>query len=103
MKTAIATLLITSTLSAPALAWSDREQGALLGLIIGGAIASHRAEQRPINPPVVVYQQPQVIMQPMQPIPLVCGYSVFCGPTACYQEPVYNQLGQVYTYRIVCR
>lgn len=97
MKKAIASILIASTLSTPVLAWGDREQGALLGLVIGGVVASQQAEQRQ---PRVVYPQQQIIVQP---VPQICGYSVYCGPTSCYQQPVWNQWGQVIGYQTVCK
>lgn len=94
-KLAIALALVVGATSAQA--WGDREQGALLGLVIGGVIAGQRAEARP-QP---VYPPQQIIIHPQQQ--LICGYSVYCGPTTCYQEPIWDQYGRVIGYRTICR
>jgi hypothetical protein len=96
-KLAIALTFAVGVTSAQA--WGDREQGALLGLVIGGAIAAQKTE--PQRYPYDVYPQQQIIVQPQQQ--LVCGYNTYCGPTYCYQEPIWGQYGQVIAYRNVCR
>lgn len=75
------TLVVTATTS---MAWGDREQGALLGLIIGGHIVGQH--QRP-----PVYMQPPVYYQPAP---------VYIQPQPMYIQPpvVYLQDGTRLTY-----
>ena len=75
MKKTILALALVATAST-AMAWGDREQGALLGLIIGGHIVS-QYQQGPVyvQPPAVYYQPAPVYVQPapvyVQPPPVV--------------------------------
>jgi len=64
MKKTILALALVATAST-AMAWGDREQGALLGLIIGGHIAS-QYQRAPVyvQPPPVYYQPAPVYVQP---------------------------------------
>ena len=64
MKKTILALALVATAST-AMAWGDREQGALLGLIIGGHIAS-QYQRAPVyvQPPAVYYQPAPVYVQP---------------------------------------
>ena len=95
-KLAIALALVVGTTSAQA--WGDREQGALLGLVIGGVISSQRTEAP--RSPQPMYPS-QITIHPQQQ--LICGYNIYCGPTACYQEPIWDQYGRVIGYRTICR
>jgi len=64
MKKTILALALVATAST-AMAWGDREQGALLGLIIGGHIASqYRSAPVYVQPPPVYYQPAPVYVQP---------------------------------------
>ena len=81
-KTILAlTLVVTATTS---MAWGDREQGALLGLIIGGHIVGQH-QRAP------VYMQPPVYYQPAP---------VYIQPQPMYIQPpvVYLQDGTRLTY-----
>lgn len=77
MKKALA-LILAATVATPALAWGEREQGVLQG-IVGTLIFQHiqRDAQRVPSPqPVyvpgpVVVQQPQVIYQPAPQNPVI--------------------------------
>lgn len=85
MKKLIASILIASV-SIPALAWGDREQGALAGLI-GALLISNAMKEREYNPPVII--QPNVIIQP-HPYPIqrpVCQWVV---------EPRSDMYGNIY-------
>jgi hypothetical protein len=95
-KLAIALTFAIGVTSAQA--WGDREQGALLGLVIGGAIAAQKPE--PQRYPQPVYPQQYIVPQPT---PQVCGYNVYCGPVACYQQPIWDQFGRVVAYQTICR
>ena len=99
-KFAIALALVVGATSAQA--WGDREQGALLGLVIGGVLSGQMVEARP----QIVYPPQQIMIHPQQQ--LICGYNIYCGPTACYQEPSYQEpiwdhYGRVIGYRTICR
>jgi len=64
MKKTILALALVATAST-AMAWGDREQGALLGLIIGGHIASqYQSAPVYVQPPPVYYQPAPVYVQP---------------------------------------
>jgi len=64
MKKTILAMALVATAST-AMAWGDREQGALLGLIIGGHIAGQQ-QRSPVyvQPPAVYYQPAPVYVQP---------------------------------------
>lgn len=101
----IKTLLVASLIvaSANAMAWGQREQGALAGVIAGAVITEH--QHRPVYPvyPTVQYSYPQpVYVQPVQP-QQICGYNVYCGPTSCYNQPMYDQYGRFLGYQQICR
>jgi hypothetical protein len=85
-------LIAAACIATPALAWGDREQGALAG-IIGTLIFQNmqRDGQAPQQPPVVV-QQPQVIYAPPPPPRPVCEH-----------YPVYDHYGYHRGWRTVCR
>jgi len=75
MKKTILAMALVATAST-AMAWGDREQGALLGLIIGGHIASqYQSAPVYVQPPPVYYQPAPVYVQPapvyVQPPPVV--------------------------------
>jgi hypothetical protein len=74
MKNAIA-LIAAACIATPALAWGDREQGALVG-ILGTLVFQHVKRESQAQPPVIV-QQPQVIYQP---------------PVVVYRQPQYPRL-----------
>ena len=73
MKKTILALALVATAST-AMAWGDREQGALLGLIIGGHIVS-QYQQGPVyvQPPAVYYQPAPVYVQPLPVVYLQDG------------------------------
>lgn len=106
-KTAVAITLVAATSSASA--WGQREQGALLGLVIGGAAVAiaNDNDNRQYEPhhqrhqPAPVYVQPQPVY--IQPQPQICGYNIHCSPTVCTNEPMYNQWNQIIGYRQTCR
>ena len=52
--------VVTALVSTAGFAWGDREQGALIGIVVGNAIANRQVYQ---SPPVV-YTQPQIIYVP---------------------------------------
>jgi hypothetical protein len=60
MRKLIAVTLLAATVSAPALAWGDREQAALAGTILGYVIGQQQNQPRPYVHPAPVYQQPPV-------------------------------------------
>jgi len=63
-KTILALAMVTA--ASTAAAWGDREQGALLGLIIGGHIVGqHYRAPVYVQPPPVYYQPAPVYVQPM--------------------------------------
>lgn len=85
MKKTILALMFAAA-ATTSFAWSDREQGALLGLIIGGHIVNR-------------YQQPQTIYtQPTQVY--VAPQTLYYQPTPIYVQPsvVYLQDGTRLTY-----
>ena len=90
-------------ISTSAMAWGPREQGALTGLVIGAVVASQydAPEPRYQRRQEPVYVQPQPVY--IQPQPQICGYNVYCGPIACFNEPIHNQWNQIIGYRQVCR
>lgn len=98
----LSAVMIAATVCTPAFAWGEREQGALLGLVLGGVIANQRQAEVPVYnvPPVqqrYIYTGPPINQQQ------ICGYNVYCGPTSCYQEPIYDQWNRVVAYRTICR
>ena len=111
MKKLISAVVVCA-MSTSASAWGEREQSALLGLVIGSAVTHHvnRQANQPSAQPN--YQQPNVVYVPVQqaPEPQVCGYNITCYPQPqpvytplCYQESVYDQYGRIVGYRQVCR
>ena len=96
MKKVFVSLAILATMSS-ANAWGDREQGALLGLIIGGALVKNQQDQVqvvPVQPQQVivlppVYQQPPVFVPPPK-------------TQTCLQHPYYDQYGRLLGYQISC-
>ena len=69
MKKIIASLLISSTIATPAMAWGDREQGILTGVAGLWVVQQlHRAGQQQ-QQPVYVHQQPQVVYVPVVQAP----------------------------------
>jgi hypothetical protein len=101
MKTLV-TLALAATMATPSFAWGDREQGALLGLVIGSTIANiHNKQQQPGL--VVPSPPPQAIYVPA---PQVIYGSQIPGPRTamiCKQEPLYDTNGVVITAQTVCR
>ena len=89
-KLALVALVLGATVTTT-MAWGDREQGALLGLIIGGHIVAqhNRAPIYVQPPPPVYYQPPPVYVQP----PLV-----YIQPPVVYPPVVYLQDGTRLTY-----
>lgn len=102
MKKALA-LIAAACISSPALAWGDREQGALTG-IIGTLLFQHiqreaQASQPPVvvhrppvvvqQPPIVVYQQPQVIFAPAHQHQVIIQSPTVVCPQGL--APFYNQ------------
>lgn len=111
MKKLIIAALITVA-AIPAFAWGDREQGALLGLIIGGMITQPQpvyVAPQPVYvaPPVYVvppYVPPPVVQYEYRP---VCGVDIVCPPPIrqeryCRSEAVFNHRGRFIGYRTVC-
>jgi hypothetical protein len=101
MKLLINSLIVGTCLlaTAPASAWGEREQGALLGLVLGGIVANiYRDSQPPqiYHPPVVIQPQPPVYVYPA---PQVYSYH-----PRCYSVPAYyDRWGRVVQYQQVCR
>lgn len=76
-------LVVTATTS---FAWGDREQGALLGLIIGGHIvAQHQQAQVYVQPPPVYYQAPPVYIQ-QPPVYYQVPQPVYVQPPVVYLQ-----------------
>ena len=97
---AAAALLATIGFSNPALAWGEREQGALAG-IVGTLLFQHiqrdggHRQPDPVivqQPPIIYQPQPQVIYAPPPPPRPVCDH-----------YPVYDQYGYQRSWRTVCR
>jgi hypothetical protein len=87
MKNALA-LIAAACIASPALAWGDREQGALTG-ILGTLLFQHvqRESQAP-QPPVVV-QRPQIIYAPApQQQVIIQNTGILCPQGLA---PFYNQ------------
>lgn len=98
MKRLIAALALSAA-TVPAMAWGEREQGALAG-IVGTLIFQHiqrdnttTVPQTPQQPPQVIIQQgpPIVIHQPLPPRPIQCWY-----------VPVYDAWGYYRGDRRIC-
>ncbi len=115
MKKALA-LITAACMATPALAWGDREQGALAG-IVGTLIFQHiqREGQKPQQPqPVyvpgpVIVQQPPVVVQPppvvvAQPQVILQNTGIVCLPGT---SPFFNQktdrYGRIYYVFDGCR
>lgn len=92
----VATCLFTSI---QAYAWGDREQGALLGLVLGGIVANlHKDSQ----PPQVYH--PPVVIQPQAPVYVYPAPQVYNYHPRCYSVPMYyDRWGRVVQYQQVCR
>lgn len=95
---------IVAASATTAFAWGDREQGALLGLIIGNVITSRPAPPAPVYqaPPHYFYVAPPLQLAPQR---LICGMNVVCpqqlGQT-CLQHPYYDQYGNLVGYQLSC-
>jgi hypothetical protein len=63
-KLALVALVLGAT-ATTAMAWGDREQGALLGLIIGGHIVGQHQRAPVYVQPAPMYVQPPVYYQPV--------------------------------------
>jgi hypothetical protein len=88
------TLLISTALAlsvTSANAWGEREQGALIGLIVGGLIVS---KQEKDQPRLQLPQPQQVIILPPVYIPP--------KTQTCLQHPVYDQYGRLVAYQLSC-
>jgi hypothetical protein len=99
--------VIASSVSISAYAWSDREQGALLGLVIGAVAGSHvEQNNQRNNQSGRRYDQPSTVYIQTQPAPVYvqprCGYDIQCTPV-CVHEPLYNQWNQLMAYQLICR
>ena len=94
-------LTLASCIAAPSFAWGDREQGALLGLIIGGA-AVNIMNQNQQGRVIVQPQQPQqvIILPPAQQAPIIDTIPPRTG--TCLQHPIYDQYGRVIAYQLSC-
>ena len=105
MKKLLVLILVFVSLNSHA--WGEREQGALLGLVIGSVI-THRQ----------VHPEPRIYYQQNSPQPteyaapygyrqrtLVCGVDVICYPVPliCNIIPVYTGTGEFVGYQKVCR
>ena len=96
MKRALA-LITAAAMATPALAWGDREQGALVG-IFGTLIYQHiqQENQRPRvvqQPPVIVQQAPVIVQQ--APVIVEPTYSCPPGTRAFWRRGwVQNQYAQ---------
>jgi hypothetical protein len=122
MKKLIIAALITVA-AIPSFAWGDREQGALLGLIIGGVIAQQQQQPVYVTPqPVYVTPQPVYVAPPVYAVPPyvppptvqydyrphpyynVCGVDVVCEQPrrVCRSEAVFNHHGRFIGYRTIC-
>jgi hypothetical protein len=118
MKKLIIAALITVA-AIPAFAWGDREQGALLGLIIGSVLTQPPQPVYVAPQPVYVAPQPVYVVPPYVPPPVVqyeyrpqpyyrnnvCGVDVVCVPPPqrfCRSEAVFNHHGRFIGYRTVC-
>lgn len=107
MKKLIIAVAASSVITS-AFAWGDREQGALLGLVIG-AVAGSQAEQnnqriqqqsqqagrRYDQPPSTVYIQTQPIYQQTQPV-------IVPIQRYCFQQHVIDQYGRIIGVQTVC-
>lgn len=117
---AIALGLALGLASTSAMAWSDREQGALLGAVIGGVLVNaHKNngsyQQHPAGNPTVIYappMQPQptaptIIYQQASPQgPQLCGYNILCPAQparSCWIESTVDSYGYQISQRQVCR
>ena len=99
MKRAITAIALLATIgfSNPALAWGDREQGALAG-IVGTLIFQHIQRDGSVRQPApVIVQQPPVIYQPQPQI-------IYAPPRpVCEHHPVYDHYGYHRGWRTYCR
>ena len=89
MKKLIAITAVAATLSSPAMAWGEREQGILIGTI-GTIILQDITRNRSNTPavqPVIVQQSPGYIIEQ--------GYQVNSVERCGYQENVYRQGNRV--------
>lgn len=104
MKT-IATLFAGLLLTQPAMAWGEREQGALTGIVVWEVLKHihndrHQptVQQSPVivqQPPVIVHQQPTVIFQ---------NTGVMCPQgTAAFYHQRYDRYGRIYYIFDGCR
>jgi hypothetical protein len=105
MKNAIA-LIIAASMATPALAWGDREQGALAG-ILGTLIFQHvQRDGVGRHPaPVVVQQQPQIIYAPApQQQVIIQNTGIVCpqGLAAFYHQR-FDQYGRAFFVFDGCR
>ena len=90
-------ITLASCIAAPSFACGDREQGALLGLIIGAAAVNNQQGRVIVQP-----QQPQqvIILPPAQQAPIIGTIPPRTG--TCLQHPIYDQYGRVIAYQLSC-
>ena len=98
MKKTLA-LIAAACIATPALAWGDREQGALAG-ILGTLIYQHiQRDGFGRQPAPVIVQQPQIIYQPQPQI----IYAPPPPPPVCQHLPVRDIHGQFLGWHTHCR
>lgn len=107
MKKLLLAMLVCAA-ATPAMAWGDREQGALAGLAAGIVLGQQQPAYRPapmyVQPAPVYVQPAPVYVQPAPryyspSYPTVRGYY----HSSCFNEPVYNAYGENTGYRTVCQ
>ena len=108
--TAVA-LLATIGFSNPALAWGDREQGALAG-IVGTLIFQHvqrdGGHRQPapviVQQPPVIFQQPQVIYAPAPQQVIIQNPAILCpeGLASFYSQRI-DRFGRTFYVFDGCR
>jgi hypothetical protein len=92
-------LIAAACIATPALAWGDREQGALAG-ILGTLIFQNIQRDAQAQQPPVVTPQPQIIYQPQPQV-------IYAPPPpprpVCEHHPVYDHYGYHRGWRTICR
>ena len=109
MKTMkFAVMIACAAISTTSLAWGDREQGALAGLIGGlaAAVIIHNSEEQHQPPSPPAYVRPQIQHHS------TCGYNVWCPPPppppvhhrpqVCQQVAVVDQNGYFMYWTTQC-
>lgn len=119
MKRILSIAACLTIASSSTFAWGEREQGALLGAVIGGIIvnAHKNAQAQPTQQPNIIYapapaviqQAPQIIYR-QEPQPQICGYNIHCpnrvirqAPQTCWIETTINAYGEPISREQVCR